>query len=315
MIDLHFGFPNIFGNFFIIIITLFIVTVGIWLWALIDCITSKKDTGEKLIWALIIIFLNIIGAIMYLILGSGKKENYFVKSESTSQKTNKNKEKTKRLYRSRTDKIIGGVCGGVANYFNIDPVFIRLIFVLLFLLKGSGVLIYIIAWIIMPLEEEKNEKIDKNNKTNTSKKSKNIGLILFFIILGLIIFSFIGSIMFYSTANKASVKFIEVIEEKRTKDDRNIVDVTYDIDKMREIAETRILNDYNYIVHNGHELQFLGISKSNECENKRVSCNNLHYEFKINSEELTFIEGFKVNFLMQGNNYINIEFIEMRSLE
>jgi phage shock protein PspC (stress-responsive transcriptional regulator) len=57
----------------------------------------------------------------------------------------------KRLFRSRTDRVIGGVCGGIARYFNVDPVLIRLICVLL-LFSGAGVLAYIIAWIIVPLE-------------------------------------------------------------------------------------------------------------------------------------------------------------------
>ena len=57
----------------------------------------------------------------------------------------------RRLYRSRTEKMIAGVCGGVAEYFNTDPTVIRLIWVLITLLGGAGVLLYIILWIVMPL--------------------------------------------------------------------------------------------------------------------------------------------------------------------
>ncbi len=60
----------------------------------------------------------------------------------------------KRVYRSRTDKKIAGVCGGFAKYFAIDPVIIRLIWLLFVLLAGTGLLIYIIAWIMIPLEPE-----------------------------------------------------------------------------------------------------------------------------------------------------------------
>lgn len=56
----------------------------------------------------------------------------------------------KRLQRSSVDKIIAGVCGGLADYFNIDPAFIRLIFVLLAIGKGFGVVLYLILWIVMP---------------------------------------------------------------------------------------------------------------------------------------------------------------------
>ncbi len=56
----------------------------------------------------------------------------------------------KQLYRSRRDRVIGGVCGGVAEYFETDPALIRLLWVLIVLLGGSGLLLYIIAWIIIP---------------------------------------------------------------------------------------------------------------------------------------------------------------------
>ncbi len=59
---------------------------------------------------------------------------------------------TPRLQRSRTDKMLGGVSGGLGVYFNVDPVIVRLIFVMLALSYGSGLLLYIIMWIIMPLE-------------------------------------------------------------------------------------------------------------------------------------------------------------------
>ena len=56
----------------------------------------------------------------------------------------------KRLYRSKKDKIIGGVCGGIAEYFGIDPVIVRVIAGVLAFMGGSGILAYIIAWIIIP---------------------------------------------------------------------------------------------------------------------------------------------------------------------
>jgi phage shock protein PspC (stress-responsive transcriptional regulator) len=62
----------------------------------------------------------------------------------------------KRLYRSRKDRFLGGVCGGFASYFNIDPTFVRLIWVVLCLAWGAGLLLYIIAWIIIPLEPQLN---------------------------------------------------------------------------------------------------------------------------------------------------------------
>jgi len=58
-------------------------------------------------------------------------------------------DKKKRLYRSGENKILGGVCGGIAEYFDVDPTLVRLIWILL-ALNGSGILAYIIAWLIMP---------------------------------------------------------------------------------------------------------------------------------------------------------------------
>lgn len=58
----------------------------------------------------------------------------------------------KRLYRSRTDVMLGGVCGGLAKYLDVDPTVIRLAFVLLFFIGGGGFWIYLILWIIAPLE-------------------------------------------------------------------------------------------------------------------------------------------------------------------
>ena len=60
----------------------------------------------------------------------------------------------KRLYRSRKERIIGGVCGGIAEYLNTDPTIIRLIWILASIISlGAGVIGYLIAWIIIP---EKN---------------------------------------------------------------------------------------------------------------------------------------------------------------
>ncbi len=61
----------------------------------------------------------------------------------------------KRLYRSRSDRMLFGVCGGLAKYFGIDPTIIRIVFVLSIFLDGAGILAYIILAIVVP-EEDKN---------------------------------------------------------------------------------------------------------------------------------------------------------------
>jgi len=56
------------------------------------------------------------------------------------------------LRRSRDDRVIAGVCGGLGRYFGIDPVILRIAFVLLLLAGGAGLLLYVIAWIAIPEE-------------------------------------------------------------------------------------------------------------------------------------------------------------------
>lgn len=60
----------------------------------------------------------------------------------------------RRLFRSKKESMIGGVCGGLAIYFNIDPSLVRLFFVLLLLAGGAAVPVYIILWIIVPSEDK-----------------------------------------------------------------------------------------------------------------------------------------------------------------
>ena len=99
---------------------------------------------------------------------------------------------TERLYRSRKNRILGGVCSGLANYFKIDPVIIRVLFVLFVIFKGFGVLLYIILWIIMPEEPvlfnyysnntskpsdgttEENKTENATNSDETKMNSENI---------------------------------------------------------------------------------------------------------------------------------------------
>lgn len=58
----------------------------------------------------------------------------------------------KRLYRSRTDSKIAGICGGLGLYFNSDPVWIRALFLICFFVGGSALLVYLVLWMVVPLE-------------------------------------------------------------------------------------------------------------------------------------------------------------------
>jgi len=58
----------------------------------------------------------------------------------------------KKLYRNRTDRKIWGVCGGVANYFSIDPTIVRILAIISLFFSGVGIIIYLIMTVIVPLE-------------------------------------------------------------------------------------------------------------------------------------------------------------------
>lgn len=59
---------------------------------------------------------------------------------------------TKRLYRSKTDSMLAGVCGGIAEYFNLDPTLVRIAYIVLSIISAAfpGLLVYIILWIVIP---------------------------------------------------------------------------------------------------------------------------------------------------------------------
>lgn len=59
---------------------------------------------------------------------------------------------TKRITRSRSQRMIAGVAGGLAAYFNIDPIFVRIAFVVLTLINGIGAILYLVLWLIVPNE-------------------------------------------------------------------------------------------------------------------------------------------------------------------
>jgi len=123
-----------------------------------------------------------------------------------------------KLYRSRTNRIFGGVAAGLGDYLNIDPIIIRVLFVGSVFLSGIGILLYIILWIVVPEENifasfnkntTQSEQTTDNTKTDNTEniftenyypqKSNNgslvIGIILIIVglfLLGVEIFSFLN---------------------------------------------------------------------------------------------------------------------------
>jgi phage shock protein PspC (stress-responsive transcriptional regulator) len=72
---------------------------------------------------------------------------------------------SKQLYRRREGRIIAGVCAGLADYFGVDPTIARLVFALLTVFGGSGILLYLLAWLVIPEEGEKTSLVaDRINR-------------------------------------------------------------------------------------------------------------------------------------------------------
>ena len=130
-----------FPLWIIVFVFLFIIFLFIfWLWALINCLSSRLGPAQKIFWIIIIIFFHFIGALVY-----------FIFAKSIQEKMKTKKIKGKRLFRSKKNKMIAGVCAGLGNYLGIDPTVIRLLWVLFsFFSFGAGILAYVIAWIIIP---------------------------------------------------------------------------------------------------------------------------------------------------------------------
>lgn len=73
----------------------------------------------------------------------------------------------RQLYRSRTNSVIGGVAGGLAEYFNLDPLVVRILFVVLAIVGGGGVILYVALWIFVP------ENPDPGFQTFNTKNMEN----------------------------------------------------------------------------------------------------------------------------------------------
>ncbi len=77
----------------------------------------------------------------------------------------------KKLYRSSTDKVIAGVCGGLAKYLEVDSTLIRVVFVLLCLMGGSGVFLYLVLIVVIPLDNGNYERFDLNQTAKDASET------------------------------------------------------------------------------------------------------------------------------------------------
>jgi phage shock protein C len=107
----------------------------------------------------------------------GRPEDYDDQATPEATSTTLHARRARRFYRDGDSRLLGGVCSGFAAYFNIDPLFIRIAFLIAFFGFGAGLLLYIILWIIIPVAKTTAEKLEMHgervNISNIEKKIKD----------------------------------------------------------------------------------------------------------------------------------------------
>ena len=97
----------------------------------------------------------------------GEPEEYSEKEEQNTQQEEQKMTHNKRLYRDPDNRVLGGVCGGLGWYFNADPILFRIIFIIIFLVFGTGLLVYLILWLITPQANSIAQKREMKGETFT----------------------------------------------------------------------------------------------------------------------------------------------------
>jgi len=123
------------------------VSLGI---AVLTGMTSLVLINIAWIFGLLLVLGYVIFSIKLALEGPGERREKIMPAAKPVHASRPVKGGPKRLYRSGREKILGGVCGGIAEYLGVDPVIIRLLWVIGTFAWGFGILAYIIAWIIMP---------------------------------------------------------------------------------------------------------------------------------------------------------------------
>lgn len=116
-------------------------------------------------------------------------------------KTNSDSSSTRKIYRVNQGRVLGGVAGGIGQYFNLDPVLIRILFIVL-AMGGGGIIFYFILWLVIPKQEDveiNSQQVTRNNvdeikqtgtkyvqmaKNQTNNKNKRIYLAIILVVLG-----------------------------------------------------------------------------------------------------------------------------------
>lgn len=121
-------------------------------------IFTEESTGGKSA-----VTLELVNAVINTM---GTPESFTEEADDEEPFSGKGKRK---LYRDPEQTVLGGVCGGLSVYFNLDPVIVRIIFVILTLITGVGVLVYLILWIIIPKAVNTAQRLEMRGKDASVK--------------------------------------------------------------------------------------------------------------------------------------------------
>lgn len=91
------------------------------------------------------------------------------------------------LYRSKTNRVIAGVAGGLGEYFNVDPIIIRILLIILAATGGTGIFVYIVLWLVLPEQKEDLKEVPVHPKIESLKKRRDSTLAFILITLGVIL--------------------------------------------------------------------------------------------------------------------------------
>ncbi|MFP4567704.1 MAG: PspC domain-containing protein [Candidatus Woesearchaeota archaeon] len=315
MMNLFIGLPLIGLAIF-----LAIAALVVWIWALIDCLKSDSSGEYKLIWLLIIIFMNVFGAILYFV---------FAKEFNKDRKLSFNGKRGKYLTRSSDNKIIGGVCGGIAEHFSFDPAIIRILWVIFTIfVNGVGILLYLIAWVAIPRDKEiKSDGVEESNKFKGKKGKVNqtgvgaskehvkprrrrsillavfLSLFVFVLLISFVVFFVIlGNLKYNDSVERVSIKSL-------------IVDVKSEVSEKFVVDE--IMTSHNYKNFNGFDLTLIEVIEplDDSCTlferdpyGIRIydsGCREFHHRFFVESP---VINGYDVHTLVSGGRILKMTF-------
>ncbi len=93
--------------------------------------------------------------------------NTEVNTSAVTKEVKKSKLSNLSIYRNTDNKIIAGVCSGIADHYNIDPIIVRLIAAMGFLTFGVGPLVYLLLWIVLPVKHVVSQKEAQGQTANT----------------------------------------------------------------------------------------------------------------------------------------------------